>query len=550
MKTPSRGRWRTVVASALVVAALWPRALGRAEAAGAMPTLFGLQPFPYDMTLAAVDRVHDLAAGYGTLAIVHRDNGIPWAEALRDAPFPAAVTTEWADLARRVPVGRATYLALAPLAEDRVSLAPASTGSVMPAGFTALPFDDPRIKAAYLTYARRAVARFRPRYLNLGIEAGELAARAPDRWPAFASLYDHVRTHLKLEYPQLQIGISFGLPTLMTGDVATRVRAVVAASDYLGLSFYPYMSPFYERFGAVPLPAPPAQWRDALRWAAAFAGSTPIALCETAYNAGDVDVPAFNLRLVGTPALQEQYVRDLAEIARRDRYLFVAWAIPVDYDALAEKLPANDGRYRLWQRGGLFDRDLQPRPGWNAWTLSVGVSPDGDPVPAPANLRATAAVAGVQAGAGTGAGMNALWTAPSPDRVEIDTTAAAPRGAAMRWSFTYAQDRWQWIVKEVGRGDLGGKVTLGFSVRSDRPGRLFLQLEERGGETFFTMVDVSTDWQRVSRNISALAPDPKKRVDGRLDMSQVVKVLVADAAGALEGARGSRSVWFADWVFD
>ena len=344
-----------------------------ANAGPASNPLFGLQPFPYDMTLEAFNHVHDLAARESTLAIVHRDNGVPWAEALADRPFPSSLEREWRDLAQRIPAGRPVYLALGPLAEDRVSLAVASAGSSVPPSIANAPYDAQAVKKAYLNYARRAVARFRPRFLNLGIEAGELAARAPERWPAFVSLYGHVRAELKRAYPDMMIGISFGLPSLIDSNVAERAKPLVEASDFLGLSFYPYMSPFHERFGAPPLSPAPGQWQDALAWAAKYTNK-PIAICETGYSARDVNLPAFNLHLTGTPALQEAYLRDLGEIAMRQKYLFVVWSIPVDYDALVRRFGLGDGRYQLWQSIGLFDGQLRARAPFEIWRQLVHAS--------------------------------------------------------------------------------------------------------------------------------------------------------------------------------
>jgi kynurenine formamidase len=72
--------------------------------------------------------------------------------------------------------GHVVYVALGPLATDRKSLAPA-TGEQervpMPEELKGVPLDDPNVRKAYLHYARRAVKQFHPRYLNLGIEAGE-----------------------------------------------------------------------------------------------------------------------------------------------------------------------------------------------------------------------------------------------------------------------------------------------------------------------------------------------------------------------------------------
>jgi len=531
---------------AFLILSLSSPTFGVEAAASPAVTLFGLQPFPYDFTREALDKVHELAASQGTLAVIHRDNGIPWAEALKDAPFPASVENEWNDLARRVPPGRETYLALGPLAEDRVSMVPASEGSSIPAALRNARLDDEAVKTAYLNYARRAVQRFHPRFLNLGIEAGELAARSPERWPAFAALYEHVRSQLKREYPELLIGISFGLPSLMTGDVGQRVKGLVAASDFLGLSFYPYMSEFHEKFGAAPLSEPPGQWRDALAWAAHYTDK-PLAICETGYSTRNVDLPAFKLHLKGSPELQEQYVSDLGQIARRDHYLFVVWSISVDYEPLYKKLPPGDGRYLLWQNVGFFDSQLQPRPAWEAWKRIARA--DAGVVAKPASDGLSAQVPGGPLRIGF-AGPQDLFAGPAYDRVGIEKEGPEPGKAAMRWSFSYEKDRWQWLVKELRRGDLGGRKSFHFSLRSDRKGPLFVQLEEQGGETFFTMVDADVAWQRVSRDLTALSADPKKREDGRLDANQIVKILVADSAGALEGASGARTIWIADWVFE
>lgn len=516
------------------------------------PPYFGLHPFPYDFTTEALDKVHELAENNGSLAVVQRDNGIPWAEALKNARFPSAVENEWNDLARRLPDGRATYLALAPLAEDRVSLSPHSNGSSTPGALRRARLNDDSVKTAYLNYARRAVQRFRPQFLNLGLEAGEMAARKPERWPEFVDLYMHVRSMLKREYPDLQIGISFGLPALMEPAVAERSKALVEASDYLCLSFYPYMSEFYEKFGAKRLPDPPAQWREPLAWASRYTRK-PVAICETAYSARDVNIPAFDLHMKGSPDRQAEYVTELGDIARRNRYLFVVWAIAVDYDALYKKLPKGDGRYLMWQNVGFFDAQLRPRPAWDAWSRIVrnggGTRPtSGTPeVPRPASTTNAAPSRGSVVGF---RGFEDLFAGPATDTIDLDESGPSNGRKSMRWSFTYARNQWQWIAKDLRRGDVAGRKAVRFSLRSDREGPVFVQLEERSGETFFTMVNPTKGWQQVDRLFTDFTPDPKKRKDGRLDPDQIVKILLADSAGALSNARGSRTIWVADWVFE
>jgi hypothetical protein len=497
--------------------------------------LLGLQPFPYDFSQPAVDKVHELAAAHSTLYVVHRDNGIPWAEALANVDFPAAVQRDWADFARRAPRGRPVYLALAPLAEDRESLAAASEGSSTPSALRGARFDDDAVERAYLNYAERAVAVFRPDFLNLGVEAGELAARRPERWPAFAALYEHVRSNLKKLHPELRIGISFGLQTLMRPDVADRVRSTVDASDYVGLSFYPYMSAFHQKYGARALPAPPAEWREPLAWVRKWT-SKPLAVCETGYSTRDVDLPRFGLSMRGSEDLQKSYVSDLVDIAQRDRYLFVVWSMPVDYEELYKKLPPGDGRYLIWQNTGLFDRNLRPRPAWEVWTRAVGDvrgADDGRERRAPASGRVAVGFEGVAD----------LFVGPPTDRLALEDGGPGGASHSMRWSYEYAPDHWQWCVRDLARGSLLGRETLRFFAKSDREGQIFLQVEEDGGEAFYVMVSPRTEWQEHSYRLADLTVDPKKRKDGRLDPARINRILLADNAGAERRARGRRSVW-------
>jgi hypothetical protein len=44
----------------------------------AVITLFGFTPFPYDFTLKAVKKTHDIITENSTIYALHFDNGIPW----------------------------------------------------------------------------------------------------------------------------------------------------------------------------------------------------------------------------------------------------------------------------------------------------------------------------------------------------------------------------------------------------------------------------------------------------------------------------------------
>lgn len=118
---------------------------------------------------------------------------------------------------------------------------------------------------------------------------------------------------------------------------------------------------------------------------------------------------------------------------------------------------------------------------------------------------------------------------------------------AMRWRFD-VQDRWHWCSKTLAQGQLAGMTTMRFIMRSDRRGSLFVQLEERGGETFFATVTPDNRWQPVMLDLTALTPDPKKRQDGVLDPAQITGLLLADN-GDRGAIRRTRTVWVADWTF-
>lgn len=336
-------------------------------------TLFGFTPFPYDQTMEAVWKTHEIISANSTIYALHFGDPIPWREMLAGEPLPAYIQKKWDDMARKIPQTHKVYVGLAPLDTDRKSLAPAASETgrgPMPAELRNTPLDSPDLKRAYLNYARHAVRQFKPHFLNLGIEAGGVLMDDTERWHQFERLYEYVRSALKQEFPDIQIGISFTLAHLRVEKAAQMAKSLIARSDYVGLSFYPSAAAFSEKFGLPPFGEGADSWRKPLAWVRAYTDK-PIALCETGYTTKDSHIPQFKLDIKGDAGLQAAYVKELFEISSRDRYAFVIWFLAIDYDKLYAKMPPGSEVMQLWRNIGLLDGDLHPKPAWEIWKAGV-----------------------------------------------------------------------------------------------------------------------------------------------------------------------------------
>jgi hypothetical protein len=334
---------------------------------------YGFTAFPFDVTPDSEDAVHRIIRKHANMFAIHMDQCLPWREVIEDRPFPAWLERTWDDVKSRIPRGYPVYLAMTPTADDRQSLAPACGASeaepvAHPDEIAGRSFDDPAVIDAYVKYLRRNVDRFKPRYVNIGIEMSELSLRKPEGWPAFETLYIASVNALKESHPKLKVGIELVLQSLLAPRVADQVRPAVEASDFMCLSFYPYATEAGVAWGAPALPAPPDQWRQALDWVRGYSGK-PLAMCETGYPTQNVTLSNIGINLPGTADEQLQFVKDLVAVAKRDDYLFVIWFIAVDYEKLLAKMPGVSEVMWIWTYTGLFDSGLNAKPALSAWPI-------------------------------------------------------------------------------------------------------------------------------------------------------------------------------------
>ena len=77
---------------------------------------------------------------------------------------------------------------------------------------------------------------------------------------------------------------------------------------------------------------------------------------------------ASGIEFPGNEELQAKFLGELAAFARKDRYLFVVWYIPIDYvKLLPERLPPELEVQKIWMYAGLLDSELRPEPAWEVW---------------------------------------------------------------------------------------------------------------------------------------------------------------------------------------
>ena len=540
---------KTVLAFAIMMIADWIEAgPAPAETAAVSTLVVSISPFPYALTPEAVETVSRLIRDHATLSTVQLDNGIPWEAALNGSPFDRAVMELW----QRHKEGSGShpvYLAIAPLAEDRSSWAPEAGNRPAPDWVKDEPRDITKLKKAYTQYVLRAIEYFHPIYLNIGVEAGDMAERKPGKWPLFEALYHECATNVRARFPSVKLGISFSLPLLMQRGVLARVANVIGQSDYIGISFYPYLSDFYAQLGGVRLPAPPQQWREPLTWLAEHA-KKPVAICETGYSTKPVVLSRYGLDMKGDEAWQNQYVSELAEQARRDHYLFTVFFLAVDCDALMKQLKTGDDG-GLWTHTGFFDEHLRQKPAWESYlktwlgSNSSAVTLNASNPPVTEDQRTSASPLGSELGFKFAAD---LFTAPAPDKLVL---AAGPgEEQCMRWEYAFRPHEFSWAVKAVKRGSASFSRGLAFDLRSDREDTLLLKVDLAGGEAFFTLLHPAKNWTHQEMLWSAFAPEAKKNPSGPLRPEQIIRILMADPSAVDRNLTGRRTVEISNlrWV--
>ena len=331
----------------------------------------GFTPFPYAVTEEAVTFVYQAIASDADLVAHHFDDGVPWPEALAQAPYPAGFVAELASRRDRSPPGHRVYLAVTPIRLMRDGLAPYRGDSgeqPLPPPWDTYAFDHPDVQAAFLNHCIYMIEYFDPDYFAMGIEVNLLAANAPDLWAAYVALHRSVYEGLKGQYPDLPIFVSFTGMDLVGGYTeadpvgqAAAVEDLEPYTDVFCLSLHTFLS----SLAAEPVPD------DVFTQIFAAAGDKKVAVCETSFPAQAFDAYGGSLLFDGTPEKQDGFFEQLLRHADEVGALFLVNFVVRDYDALWQSIGSPDDLTKLWRDTGFYDEDGAPRPVRARWVSAL-----------------------------------------------------------------------------------------------------------------------------------------------------------------------------------
>jgi hypothetical protein len=348
----------TGVAALVLLCSLGSSAQGSAVAPPAQQARhfrMGFTGFPHDISVEAVEQTRQFVRSNADL-ITHHIEGVPWAEALQDAPFPKEVVSDHEFKRSMKPPGAKVYLAVSPGRGD-LKL-PDRGATPLPPELRGKPYDDPLVKRAFLAYCRRCIDFFKPDYMAIGIEVNEIFSAGADKWRAYAELHRYVYAELKREHPSLPIFASFTLHNMIKdrGPMLAAWEESMPFNDFVAVSFYPFLA------------GEPAEKAFAWLTEKFDRFGKPYAMVETNEAGERLVLPQSKFVIGGTPEKQAAYLRTLLTLAERQRFEFVVLFIHRDYDALWEKIKATAPElFMAWRDCGLVDEQGNARPAYAVW---------------------------------------------------------------------------------------------------------------------------------------------------------------------------------------
>ena len=128
-----------------------------------------------------------------------------------------------------------------------------------------------------------------------------------------------------------------------------------------------------------------------------------------------------------------------------------------------------------------------------------------------------------------------------------DVDVSGPSGQKLEWRFSYGKK--PSLMKKKPDDSWNSFRNISFEAKSDRNGALFLRLDQKDKKIFLSHFNVSTSWKQISLAVDDFYPFGKDSGE-RLDPSLISNIYIVDLNGSGEGARGDRTVFLTNFVFN
>jgi hypothetical protein len=336
----------------------------------------GLQPWPYDVTQAAVDQTWQYLYTNTDIISEHFEEGVPWQEAYDGTAFAAGYVAEIQDHLNRTKANQRAFLELNAIDSSRKTMAPYRNDQInqpLPAPWSTYMLNDAHVKTAYLNYCSRMIQYFNPVAVNIGIEANELMRNTPALWSQYVDLLSSTYAGLKAQYPKLPVIVSVSVVnyfqwlsgadnTTFQGQ-QTALTDMLPYTDYLGLSFYPFMGTYLAEWDQLIADHP--DFFDQIFTLA----NKPMAFTESGFPA--VVWSGGGNTFNGSPARQQDVIKRMFAAADKYKAKFVVWFLARDYYQMWQYYEGIDptlaSQLITWRDDGLYDPNGNARPSQATW---------------------------------------------------------------------------------------------------------------------------------------------------------------------------------------
>lgn len=350
---------------------------GLATAAGeTRPFYMGFSTWNFGPEKKDIEKTYELISKHGDFIGTQFNDGIPWPEAYEGKPYAAGFESQIRERVAAIEAirkGKKVYLEIASLnmgRDDYCGYRGASGGMPMPEPWDTYAIDSEQKITAYANFCNDVIERFKPDFVNYGLESSDLALKKPDaEWDAFVRFHAGVYKKIKEKHPDLPLGISVPLKHPAFDEMKKLHQAVpkiLPYVDFLGASVYAFV--FFGHPDAGNPANLPETWLSGI---AKMAQGKPVAVTETNWIAEDLEIARWNIDVKSNAEWQRAYVEKLLGEAKDLNALFVVWWSVADFDKLWNTFPENVKDIgKIWRDTGLYDENLEARPGlkvWDSW---------------------------------------------------------------------------------------------------------------------------------------------------------------------------------------